>query len=418
MSKLRFEELEIYFIYGYVNYNPNNDKEYIDEAPYTWAPLYSSITGENKFYRRKIDKRTVSLQRIEEGIEWSLGEVDITTTDIHQKKGGAGVLTFKINVGVRDKEYNLNDLFNILNLLPRTSFASENNYTRILEADNQGDLDVLEKLSKVEGWEDYSDIFKLFATVLLSNHESWNELICPDKKNLYRYRENGIDPQVPHVLVYAKIERDRYEQNFLKKNNTHEFNKEIAGILGRWMKVQNIDQVNTDYYKYYPENDEVITRDGKFISRYRDSKSFILLSSLLTLDITSTYNYEVPAQLVTKNSILTYLQYSRLRIHHALWLNKALDSIVNTLKENKSEDIKTITLKEEINTLKIYFANHQNNPLAYMWDTVLGQEIPRLNFHQRIEDLENTIKSKMNLIDGIISNVMTIQSSRRYFGDE
>ena len=197
-----------------------------------------------------------------------------------------------------------------------------------------------------------------------------------------------------------------------KECDFSKYTNEIGCLLGRWLDPNNRHHLNTDYYRHYKDNDEVIGKsDNVFISRYRDKKTFIVFSSLLTLILQSDkYNNKEAndAAKYTTNSVLSYLEFSRIRLHNALWLNKQLDRLVDEVEDVNKRKTTTELLasKNKLNDLKIKVAKSMNNLISYMWDTVLGQEIPSLKINKNVEKLENDTIQKLNLINELISDMI------------
>jgi len=293
----------------------------------------------------------------------------------------------------------------------------------------------LNKSEETKNISSFSSIFKLFRSLLYENQECWSELYLPpfDKKECFKdcqkqpdttkpydtrkcnrfypfYDiESKIDPQIPYMLVEGFLPEKFYEDVFINNLNKSQENyaQEIGSLMGRWLNFENRHHVNTDYYCYYQDIDAIFEKDTNvFISRFRDKKTFGVLSSLLTLILKCEFSNNDDAGHaveLTTNAILSYLEFSRTRLHNALWLNKQLDRLVNEV-DGKEKTSEILPIKNKLNVLKIKVAKSMNNPISYMWDSVLGQEIPPLKINRNVEKLENDTIQKLNLINELVAD--------------
>ena len=414
--KLEFKRIDVSFIYGYVSYNREKKTGETDDSQEMWVPVYNLNRSEDGFFMQNlILNEKCSLQH-------SNGVIDNVklSASISKKRGdgGAGSLTIKVSVEAPD-EKNLLDIksvFQIMNLIPRSS------KTPALNSLNHK-LERSEYLSTLIKDKKYSSIFELFCDQLLKNQECWCELIHCDKKcdnqfeifPIYNYSDSKIDPQIPYMLIEGVMPENFYTENFMEKHVKQGFEYEIGCLLGRWINPDYSEHLNIDYYKYYKDNDGFIGEENAFISRYRDKKTYIVFSPLLTLLFKSEKNYnpdiDVPAAELTTNSVQNYLEFSRSRLHHSLWLNKQLDRLVCKVARQETTS-KILESKHSLNKLKIQVAKSMNNPISYMWDSVLGQEIPALRINNNIDNLEKETIKKLNLISELISD--KIQNSQIY----
>jgi len=357
--------------------------------------------------------------------------------ELKKTDGGPGCLTIKISISEKDNpNLNTNTIFDILNLAPRTSISP--NLFEIKEL-----KEYFEKYEISKDVSKFSDIFKLFCNLLYDNQKCWSELYMPpkdnechkdclktDEENKCNRQCNGfypfydehseIDPQIPYMLVEGFLPKNFYKKVFINGNNSQkDYTNEIGCLLGRWLNTENKGHLNTDYYGYYKDIDAAFVKENDknvFISRFRDKKTFVILSSLMTLVLKCTHfdeNIEEKGRIaaeaadnavkLTTNAVLSYLEFSRTRLHNALWLNKQLDKLVNEVDEKETTSA-ILYYKNKLNTLKVKVAKSMNNPISYMWDSVLGQEIPSLKINRNVEKLEDDTIQKLNLINELIAD--------------
>jgi hypothetical protein len=451
-SKFEFEKIDISFIYGFVNYNLKKSERPPEKSNYSemWAPIYnlnSSSQTDGFCIQILEDIKDKPIKIISEnnpkGIKATISahilRKKYDPKNLKEVDGGPGSLTIKISVQPQEG-LSTNSIFDILNLVPRISISPKLSTIEGLEIeglDNFNRIKISDKISK----SNYSSIFKLFCYLLYSNQECWSELYephieCSEKRKECQKKcqkfypfydiDSAVDPQIPYMLVEGFLQKDFYKTVFIDNNNKSqkEYTHEIGSLVGRWLNIENKNHVNIDYYSYYEDVDAIIKKDEKvFISRFRDKKTFVVLSSLLTLILKCKHsnngkekeNDADKAVEYTTNAVLSYLEFSRTRLHNALWLNKQLDKIINDV-DGKEETSEILPIKITLNTLKGKVAKSMNNPISYMWDSVLGQEIPSLKINRNVEKLEKDTIRKLNLINELISD--KIQNSRiSYFVD-
>ena len=436
---LEFKQIDVSFIYGYVNYNlresaelPPRDNNGFKEM---WAPIYNLNRSDDDYRIQDLTKSKhvmkdvgiyiTSTQSKDKPLEAKLSasilrKIYNPKEKTKRSKGGPGSVTIKISVA-SDGNFTIDTIFDILKLIPRTSSTLD------LPKEIEFKDPVLNSQKK-EFLTNFSPIFRLFYELLRENQECWNELHKPDNKNCenpcgncveyhpFYDEDTKIDPQIPYIFVEGYLPKDAYYKGFVDKRCDHsDYTNEIGCLLGRWLSSANTDQLNTDYYCYYKDNDEIIAKKGNaFISRYRDKKSFIVFSSLLTLILKCKHSDKNTANKdkdeaadsavdLTTNSVSSYLAFSRTRLHHALWLNKQLDELVNKV-DDKEKTSQLLEVKKDLNKLKGKVAKSMNNPMSYMWDSVLGQEIPSLRINRNVEKLENATITKLNLINELIAD--------------
>jgi hypothetical protein len=404
--KLKFNKIKVSFIYGYVNYDTTSSKEIAtNDFSEMWVPVYNLNNRENGF----VCENLISDKLVEIKTDDNKKLNAKLSASIIQKNKGGGAGSINISIVVEEKNnssFDSDTIFNLLGLLPRTSHGEIRNHIECEEINFS--------LFEDDG-NNFSSIFKLFCSLLVQIHPCWSELthtdLCKDgiicehstKTSQPLFDTNSkTDPQIPYILVEGFVPDSIYNSDFIEGRPT-KYTNEIGCLLGRWLNSNNVKQLNQDYYRYYEDNDEILGTDNSFISRYRDKKSFIVFSSLLTLILKSDFDYGVKAAELTTNSVVNYLEFSRMRLHNTLWLNKQLDSLVDTVAvQGTTKEI--LNSKQNLNKLKIKVAKSMNNPMSYMWDSVLGQEIPALRIYQNVEKLENDTIKKLSIISELISD--------------
>jgi len=462
--KLKFERIDVSFIYGYVNYNLRKSKPPPKESNFSkmWAPIYNlNRSSENDGFciedLIKDEPITIIPTNNHKEITAKLSayilrkRYDTKLQESRKTDGGPGSLTIKISVEPQEAKFNTNTIFDILNLAPRTS-AIRRETTEISDETKISEIKGLEHFDKSDistKISNFSPLFKLFCNLLYENQHCWSELYepheicgstnsstnkCEQCKIFYPFYDIDCskptdkfktDPQIPYMLVEGFLPKEFYKTVFIdtpnefQKNYTHE----IGCLVGRWLNIDNRGDLNIDYYRCYKDIDAIIEKDRDiFISRFRDKKTFVVLSSLMTL-ILKCKNFDKDTEekdsiaakaadkavRLTTNAVLSYLEFSRTRLHNALWLNKQLDKVVNNVDEQETTK-EILESKNRLNTLKVKVAKSMNNPISYMWDSVLGQEIPSLKINRNVEKLENDTLQKLNLINELIAD--KIQNSQ------
>jgi len=392
-----------------------------------WAPIYNLNRSSDGFYvqdlKELIKDESIKVigKNIPNGINAKLSTHVLrkrhNSSKPKETDGGPGCLTIKISVeSSQNKTFDLKILHDILHLVPRVSDALPEDLSRIEGLEYFDKSEISGRVSR------HSSIFKLFCNLLSENQKCWNELYLPPHEGCFEQCKSKcerfysfydpahqIDPQIPYIFVEGFLPKEDFHKSFIAKNSDHSmYTNEIGCILERWLKTYNFEHLNLDYYSNYKNNDEMIDKDkGVFISRYRDKKAFTLFSSIVALLLKSEYDYNVPAAEITTNSLLSFLQFSRVQLHNALWLNKQLDKLVNEVCEQKTI-VKILQSKEKLNVLKIKVARSMDNPIYYLWDSVFGQEIPTIKIGRSVKQLEEDTIKKLNLINELIADKIGI----------
>lgn len=424
-ANLKFKKVDISFMYGYVNHNLYKSMELSQDESNgfdkTWAPLYNLNRSADGYYIRNIMKDQpvkVIGRYFPNGTNATLSASVIrkryNPANIKETDGGPGCLTIKISVESSAKgTFDVKTIYDILNLVPRASAALPEDISKIEGKGCYNDCEMSGRLSR------FSPVFRLFCNLLSENQSCWNELYLPPHEScfeqcgskcerFYSFYDPAAktDPQIPYIIVEGFLPHDDFCKGFVNKNSDHSmYDTEIGCILERWVRVENRDHLNFDYFSHYKGNDKMIDKEnGTLVSRFRDKKNFTLFSSIVTLMLKSEHDPSgIGAAQISTNSILSYLQFLRVQLHNALWLNKQLDKLINEVSEQKTI-AGMLPCKEKLNVLKVKVAKSMDNSMYYMWDSVLGQEIPNIKINQNVKKLEEDTVKKLNLINELMSD--------------
>ena len=446
---LRFSKINVSFIYGYVHY-PTGESDVVNSNGFKamLVPTYNlNCPAKDGFCVQNIIKEEPIRITSRVGDKLDGAKVALSACILRKTNGGPGSLTIKLSIeNQSQRDFDVDTVLSILDLVPRTTLEGPS-YPEIEVGDSKHELlvELKRALSDSSVPPSFSPIFRFFHGIMSAHQNGWNEY---EKKHCYRESggisgskvdkemsmnslgewqpiycsEARIDPQIPYIVVECFLSKEKYHEDFMGDGGRRSYyTKEIGCLLSRWLNSKNCDQLNTDYYSYlYNGNDEIIGKNDSFISRYRDKKTFILFSSLLTLILKGdgyiarddeAIEAANKAAIYTTNSVISYLEFSRVRLHNALWLNKQLDNLVAQVEKAKAErqalTRNMLNCKEKLNTLRINVAKSMNNPIFYMWDSVLGQEIPSLRVNKNVEKLEHDTIVKLNLISELITDKIT-----------
>lgn len=427
-KNLKFKRVDVSFIYGYVNYNlyksmepPQDESNGFDKV---WSPTYNLNRSTDGFYIQDLTEELIKNETIKiigkynsEGINAKLSASVLrkryNLANPKETDGGPGCLTIKITIESSSKDtFDIKTVYDVVNLIPRTTVANPEELSVIEGLEYFDKSEISGRVSR------YSDPFRLFCNLLFENQKCWNELYLPPHEDCFQQCKSKCerfysfydpasltDPQIPYIFVEGFLPKDDFDKGFMDKNSDKSiYTTEIGCLLERWLKTENRDLLNIDYYSNCRGNDEMVDREsGAFISKYKDKQTFTLFSSIVALVLKSEYDYGSIAAPITTNSILSYLQFLRVHLHDALWLNKQLDKLVFEIDEQKTIG-RMLPVKDKLNILKIKVAKSMNNPIFYMWDSVLGQDLPTTKINKNVEKLEKDTIKKLNLINELISD--------------
>lgn len=439
---LKFKRIEAYFVYGFVQQSTEEEKS-IETIPFekTWSPTYYTNYGETKFNRWKSESIN-NLSVVSASGKEVLDNVEMEVFYVKNSIGDRvpGSLTIKLTVTSSEEAISLDEIFCLLKLLPRTTTAISKDYSKLQCNSNQLEEFLTyskefvrknnsEKISCKNIWEEhFSDLFKIFVNSMFKFQPGWTELSSvTQSESLYEFDNHKLnDPQIPIMFLAGYQTPETFESNFWFDGSTqdksneadssqdiknHKLAQEIGALISVWLDPKNKREVNVDYYSQYKESNTNL-KGNRFVSRYRDKKSFVVFSSLLTLDIICDYDDETKkkATTVTKNSILHFLEFNKIRQHYSIWINKELDRLNARLRKHSGTE-ELIKDKEYLNGLRIDIVSSLNNPINYMWDSILGQEIPELISVNNINLLEKATDRKLNHISDIIKQKIEVSKS-------
>lgn len=343
------------------------------------------------------------------------------------RKDGVGTLTLKFKFPKqKSKDYCTGDILRSLLLVPRTLYGNGDEITQVNEK-----LELPDKLQRkigIENWNSFSFPYKLYLKTLTEElHElniwEFNPTLqtsfSESHTTEFQYQEEicpSTDTQIPYFFVTSKINNEQYfESIFDNSENRHELLKELAGILGRWLNEHNLEYVSRDYW------DENETLKSKFMN----SLAYTIYSGMVTLmlypDLScekeEKYNLMLKPISITHETILRYLEFSRLRWHNAVFLNKILDKLIfNIVNEDSAAFI--LTLYEQLLTINNKIALHLENPSFYLWDASLGSKISAFIDQNIIDDIEKDIIKKSSqsqiIFDNKISYIKNLSFIKKY----
>lgn len=458
-DKLKFSEFEVSMIYGFET-EPhtknffktltNNKKKFSKGSIRDgWSSTYQIHSETNQVIQRpcppatRYEKDLKILEEKTKSPKW-LSENATLSGKISKfftvRKDGAGALTltFKFN---ENTHYSTSDILRVLLLVSRTMHGKhENECSKVSDKLSLSSL-LTESANKSltppvkKSLKNLSLPFQLFVTTMLNSFETtntdWNEISLKrlESKKLtpspiYDNLDFSTDPQIPYMFVFAKVSYEQYRNAFLeegldmkrKRVVREKYSKEIAAILGRWLNSHNIPFASGDYWE---QRDAM--KDSTFYSKYMNSLVFTTFSGLVTLslypDLDESEENKFNKQLMTKpievthSAILRCLEFSRLRWHHAISLNRELDFLIKDIARSpKTGDF--IPLLNRLITVEEKVGLHLEDPNSYLWDASVGSHIAEF-LHQRvIEKIEDEITKKLehvrNLLNDKLKMVRTI----------
>ena len=450
-NQLKFLEFKVSFIYGFVT-KPNNDTfDDFEKSLYDknqglklirdgWCSTYQIDSESNKFIHfKEPTKRNFKIPACDNDNEksryWKFSKRELSGV-LNQyyvvKKDGTGAFTLEFDLNKQDS-YNTSDILRILSLVPRTI---KGNYSS--ECTEVADDDMPKKPKTLSNtpddcWDNLSFPFKIFVENMIKNSttfsDSWDEIRLPGQRQkdfegspLYNELKFSSDPQIPYIYINAKIPHHLYKDSFLeqgldmnkKRLNRQQYSKEIAAILGRWLNDNNIPYASGDYWEL-----RELMKNGTFYSRYMNSLVFTTFSGLATLSLYPDIAgfdkqdhalVEKPIK-ITETSILRCLEFSRMRWHHAISINRELDNLIKKIVE-KPNTKDFIPLLKKLIDLEETVALHLENPNSYLWDASVGSFIAEFLHSRVIENIEGELSKKLehsrNLLDDKLKQTRTL----------
>jgi len=303
-----------------------------------------------------------------------------------------------------------------------------------------------------------SDIFMIFAESMLAFEKyydgaiEWDECVSHHEDgttagncSMYCIERLATDPQIPYMYVRGSMRPSTYKKCFLENvelNNgsypgdrsfsdlfglgpsrtsrDNRIGKEIGAILGRWVSDKNIDFVSEDYWRKLGVLDE----EGRPYSGYMNSLIFTAFSNFLALNIHPHVDDDLiesnPALETvrmpikpTTTSILRCLELVKMRWHFAIWLNLRIDGLIEkTMKIETSQDM--IEPFEELANVRMCVAQHLENPLLYVWDAEVGNQIAEFLQERIIKKLERGTIEKLSITEQILTTKKDRARSRDF----
>jgi hypothetical protein len=273
----------------------------------------------------------------------------------------------------------------------------------------------------LESWIHFSCAFKAFICGM--------EKFIEDADKCIEWTEFGdslyggsysSDPQIPYIYVFGKAPSSIYMQAFLeqgldfeiKRKVRSQFTKDIAAILGRWLVEKNIPYASADYWEK-----QGLIQDGAFRSHYMNSLIFTTFCGMVTFSLCPDLDRdgvdEVDIETMklvfkpTSQSILRCLEFSRMRWHHVLWLNRELDKLTQyIIREVETRGI--FPYLRILMDLRSQAAIYLEDPLVYLWDASVGSEIARFLHTSIIEHLDRETIRKLEMVKQLINDRLDI----------
>lgn len=345
------------------------------------------------------------------------------------RKDGIGTLTlkFKFSKPVTKKFYCTGDILRGLLLVPRTLYGNSDEITKI-----QNKLEIPQKIDDdiKEHWKIFSFPYKVYLKTLV---EELNEIGIlgfnpqiqkpnSDQNDIkVKYFEQicqTTDTQVPYFFVAAKIDNKQYLEDIFEKNERRKklFN-ELASILGRWLNEHNMKYVSHDYWK---ESDVIH-------SKFMNSLAYTIYSGMVTLMLypeleeikkknKDEYDIILKPIVITHETILRYMEFARLRFHHAIKLNSQIDVFIQDLIKTPDTAL-FVHLLQELIYLEQKVSLQLENPGYYLWDSSLGSNLVKFFDQEIIKQIEDEINDKISNARNLLTDRMSFISMRDYLSN-
>jgi hypothetical protein len=266
---------------------------------------------------------------------------------------------------------------------------------------------------------------------------SWSEFGSPSTINqadrvtdsfpIYHLAQR--DPQIPYFYVVGVVPEHIYYDSFAQRPDSgfdyssdrslrSRFTKDIASILNRWLIDRNIPYVSYDQL----EREDLI-RNGAFLSHYMNSLLFTTFSGIAALTLqpaeesdpnkTDTNSAKKLPFEPAIHSILRFVEYSRMRWHQGIGLNRALDELVDRARDAEGIGIRQVM--RDLLELRLKVAKYMQNPITYRWDATVGTAVARYIHEQVIGELEAATTRKLSLIKEVLVDRLDILQSEAVF---
>lgn len=247
---------------------------------------------------------------------------------------------------------------------------------------------------------------------------------------MYDLSHNSLtDPQIPYIHVHAAVPFNQYQGAFLDGDTSEPgispvrktFTKEIAAVLGRWLNEHNIRFCSTDYWA-----SQGVLDQGAFKNQYMNSLVFVTMSGLATVSLYPDIDETELAEndydrsrmrepiSITRDSILRCLEFSRMRWHHAIWINRELDWLVKRLSEAKTGTQDFLPFFKRHFQLQESSALHFEDPNTYLWDASVGAHLASFLHQQVIENIESEITDKLRHVSDLLENNLETVKTQDY----
>ena len=223
-NKLQFNEVEIYFVYGFVDNMSLITKPAEIAKEETWIPNYSMNSGRVEYKSYSLgDFKDVGLVRGSDEQVFIMGDIVVSMT--RNKKGGPGAVIIKLSI--KANLITLGNVFDVLNLLPRSNNDKRGKLTKFDVANAESNNNSLKNLiSKAptsskckisdESWNKYSDVFRLFVSICTKFNKGWNDFSGSDSC-LYQPDGHRTDPQIPAIFLAGFMNSTDYGKYFLRQ---------------------------------------------------------------------------------------------------------------------------------------------------------------------------------------------------------
>ena len=229
------------------------------------------------------------------------------------------------------------------------------------------------------------------------------------------------DQQVPYFVVLATLPGRVYNTAFLeggaelqkeKLAARRPYTRTLAAILQRWLSPRNATYVSVDFLESLG-----LLKEGVFVNKYMNSLSFVTYCSTGTLclrpELKNGYGHgALDPQEATYGSILRCVEFSRLRWHHALRLNRLLDDLTERVIRHTGTE-RFDDFVAELLSIRAESALHFLDPLTYQWDAAVGADIAKFLQGDVIDRVEDECIEKLNMVKQLIHESLDVVRVRQ-----
>jgi hypothetical protein len=473
---LEFTQFKVQMIYGFITEPRKGSENWFEKFEKKVKSELNQATmrsGWTPMYRFKNQPTAVIQYRLPGNQHYRItppsiwdcnGELSNISVEVKRwvsiRKDGAGALTLNFFVNRTDNVHSLNALLALLLLAPRTLFGIETSesstefnqkselasllpavsFPPTAEQNSQPSIAVLEP-----SWLNFSSAFKLFVngmSVFLKETENslvWSELTEASNVSgdsigtvpLYSDEVYDSDPQIPYMYVLADAPFNQYQEAFLeegmdfneKRKAREKYTKDIAAILGRWLIGENIGFASADYWEA-----RGLIKERSFRSLYMNSLVFTTFSGVVTFSLRPDISDEcklpekydardcramkLPFE-PTSQSIIRCLEFSRMRWHHVLFLNRKLDNLIQEVVDGSATE-KLSPKLARLMDLRRQAAIYLEDPFAYLWDATVGSELAKFLHTSIVEELEKSILRKLDMVKQLIEDRLEILKTKDF----